>query len=72
MSSFKDRAGQVWLGVQLEDEGDVCLVVASHEKRGMTYHTVVDLCTGELDRFAERDPQVWRDWESHPGRRRLA
>lgn len=72
MSFFKDRVGQVWLGVQQEDEGDVCLVVESREKRGMTYHTIVDLSTGELDWFAERDPQAWTDWESHPGRRRLA
>ncbi len=72
MSFFKDRTGEVWLGVHAFDEGDVQLVTRSEERSGACRHRVLDLETGELSWTVERDPGVWEPWAEQAGRRRLA
>lgn len=73
-----DRAGEVWLGVQLEDEADVCLCVRSEVRRqhGIAIgfkHFFVDLSTGE--EFTKREDYCGHyqleGFTDVPGRRRL-
>ena len=69
-----DRVGQVWLGVKLEDEGDICLCVSSEPiwHGGHAKHVFLDLETGALSRSRESLHGAEDEWENCPGRRRLA
>lgn len=74
-----DRTGQVWLGVLLEDEADVCLCVQTTAVRnGDTVigsrHRFIDLETGEA--FVKREiysgtQDEMYGFDDQPGRRRL-
>lgn len=73
-----DRAGEVWLGVLLEDEGDVCLCVRSEPRVRQNIeigfrHHFIDLATGAS--FSMRESYVGHyelsGFADQPGRRRL-
>ncbi len=77
MRSFTshDRTGQVWLGVNLEDEGDVCLCVRTELMRSnvaFVRHWFVDLEVGiEFARHEMLDSdRIW-GFDNLPHRRRL-